>query len=239
MQINKHKNPNNEIIRIQNLLQEYITKIHNNNFLPIRIKDYVRRYIFSNRNLGRYVPYKDSQGWHPDINGKGFGKVIGVGSEHTVYENLDNSNEVLKMLDIGYPTKQALRAGVKQHNKRNLIPLQERAKFIGYVKGPNNAGTQEAYYPIFRQKKLILPDESMYGDWLLKYLPRIENIMETYGITKSSRGWNEYQYKDYKIGDLSPDNIGFDSNNNIRFFDLDVYRNGGLLLKQSLVRESS
>lgn len=79
----------------------------------------------------------------------------------------------------------------------------------------------------------------MYGDWLLKYLPRIENIMETYGITKSSRGWNEYQYKDYKIGDLSPDNIGFDSNNNIRFFDLDVYRNGGLLLKQSLVRESS
>ena len=30
-------------------------------------------------------------------------------------------------------------------------------------------------------------------------------------------------------GDIKPENMGFDSNGNLRFFDLDVYRKGGVI----------
>ena len=229
MKIKKYQHTPGPISRATDELVNGVRNNFTDSFLPVRIKDFARRYIFSNRDLGRYVPYKDSQGWHPDINGKGFGKVIGEGSEQTVYENLDNPNVVLKMLDISYPTKSALRAGVKQYNKRNLIPLQERAKFLGYVKGPNNAGTQEAYYPIFSQKKLTIPTDKSWTTWESEYLPQIEYAMRNLGI---SGGNGIYNYKGYKISNLSPDNIGFDENGNLRLIDAYVDKQGGILRRK-------
>lgn len=39
---------------------EILSNSLSKSFLPIKIKDFGRRWIFSNRELGRYVPYKDS-----------------------------------------------------------------------------------------------------------------------------------------------------------------------------------
>jgi hypothetical protein len=41
-----------------------------------------------------------------------------------------------------------------------------------------------------------------------------------------SVGNGVYNYRGYKISDLSPDNIGFDENGNLRLIDAYVDRNG-------------
>ena len=48
---------------IKTATNDVVNGVRNNftdSFLPVRIKDFARRYIFSNRDLGRYIPYKDS-----------------------------------------------------------------------------------------------------------------------------------------------------------------------------------
>jgi len=60
-------------------------------------------------------------------------------------------------------------------------------------------------------------------EWDRDWLPEIDEMMHQAGFT----GSDVYTNGKLTVGDVSPTNIGFDNNGNIKFFDAAVYRHGG------------
>ncbi len=60
--------------------------------------------------------------------------------------------------------------------------------------------------------------------WNLVHLPRINQILHNAGY----KGDGTY-YGKFTIGDVSPNNIGYDNLDNLYFTDVDVYKKGGKL----------
>lgn len=68
------------------------------------------------------------------ISGNNFGKLIGEGSEQSVYLHPTNPNKVLKVhYDSRNTSLNELRKSVKQYQTRNNVPYQLETKFEGYV----------------------------------------------------------------------------------------------------------
>lgn len=181
----------------------------------------VRRYLYRNRQLGTFNPYKEGSEWKWDANGELFGKQIGEGSEQFVYENMKDPNVVLKIDGTGYSTPTAMRHSVQQYQERNLIPYQEKAKFMGYMKGMDAATrTKSVYYLVYSQNRLRLETNTtpMYWDNVL--VPKINKMMQSKGYAGSAT--TSFTNGKHTISDMSPYNIGYDKNGNLRFFDFYV-----------------
>ena len=181
-------------------------------------RDLLRREILSHKQLGIYTPYKVGQKWQWDANGKLFGKRIGEGSEMDVFENLENPEEVLKIQSQGYPSLAELKKGVRFFQKRNYIPYQERARFQGYMLGPDAATrTKQVYYPVFSQKRLKLETNTTPAYWEKVLVPRIDRMMHKKGFKGTAL--QTFTNGKYTISDMSPQNIGYNENGNLRFLD--------------------
>lgn len=98
------------------------------------------------------------------------------------------------------------------------------------MSGPDAATrTKQVYYPVFTQKKLILPTDKSYSYWDNTLLPQLEKEMQRNGIKVNNY---TYTYKKYSIGDLSPDNVGKDAFGNWKLLDTYVEKTGGKLLNR-------
>lgn len=184
--------------------------------IPLSTKDNIRKYLYSNRKLGTYTPYKvgDNQEW--DANGALFGKRVGQGSEQDVFENIENPNEVLKIQKQGYANKSDMRKGVHEYHKRNRIPNQERTKFIGYMSGADRA----TYYPVFSQNRLRLETNTTPAYWDNVLVPKINQMMYSQGYNGTAL--TIFTNGKHTVSDMSPYNIGYDTNGNLKFIDFHV-----------------
>lgn len=147
------------------------------------------------------------------VKGKDFGEYIGSGSEQAVFNNKSNPETVLKVYEDTYRTKLD---EVKQlvsdfENRRNNIPLQEQIKFVGLIDNNGNP------YPVFQQNKL-LPLKSFDKKSILQ----LQKELEKYGYKGDlkNKGFSNGQKT---LSDLKPENVGYDSNGNLKFIDVDSY----------------
>lgn len=134
---------------------------------------------------------------------------------------MKNPNSVLKVDGTGYSSPSAMKYSVQQYQKRNFIPYQEKAEFMGYMKGMDAATrTKPVYYPVYRQNRLRLETNTtpMYWDNVL--VPKINKMMQAKGYTGSAS--TSFTNGKHTISDMSPYNIGYDSQGNLRFFDFYV-----------------
>ena len=186
-----------------------------------KLTDYLRRQLFVNKKLGTYTPYKVGQKWEWDANGRMFGKRIGEGSEMDVFENSHNPNKVLKIQSDGYESLDILKKMVKDYQKRNLIPYQEESKFIGYMEGVDaTTRTKQRFYPVFSQNKLKLEANTTPMYWNKVLVPKIDRMMQKAGYKGSAK--TSYSNGKYTISDMSPYNIGYNKNGDLRFLDFYV-----------------
>lgn len=146
-----------------------------------------------------------------------FGSFIGQGSEQQVFQSARNPNEVLKVI-VGqrFRNPQEIRNFHPQWFKRNQIPMQERMKFQGYLTGDGRV------YPVYSQQKLLVTDDPIV--WRNKTYPAIKKMMQEAGFT----GEGTFTNGKLTVGDISPNNVGFRHNGEVRLFDANVYREGGL-----------
>lgn len=153
------------------------------------------------------------------VTGSRFGKEIGHGSQQTVFEDLSNPNQVLKVFDDRlFRNIEDIKAWHPKWFKRNQLPIQLPMRFQGYVKGAKRI------YPVYSQQKVIPIGDILPYEWTQKYLPIIDNKMQQLGYN----GHGTY-YGKFTVGDISPFNIGLDNSGNLKFFDVDVYQKGGKL----------
>lgn len=90
--------------------------------------------------------------------------------------------------------------------------------FEGYLSGNGRV------FPVYSQKKITPIGDVSSAEWEQIYLPIINEQMRKIGYS----GEGTY-YGKFTVGDIYPQNIGFDEYGNIKFFDADVYKKGGKL----------
>lgn len=184
------------------------------------IDDFRRRYTL-NKKIGTFNPYKEGNEWKWDANGELFGKQIGEGSEQYVYENMSNPNTVLKIDGNGYEDLSSMKQAIKAYQKRNRIPYQEKAKYSGYMEGKDAATrTKTVYYPVYIQNKLRLETNTTPYYWDNILVPKINNMMSAKGYKGTAS--TSFTNGKFTVSDMSPYNIGYDQNGNLKFFDFYV-----------------
>ena len=183
------------------------------------LEDVVRKNLLVNRKLGTLNPYKIGKDWQWDANGKMFGRQLGEGSEQFVFENLKDPKSVLKIENSGYSSPIELKQGIERYQMRNRIPYQEHAKYLGYMEGKNTTG-KTVYYPVFKQNRLYLEKNTTPAYWDNILVPRINRMMSDKGYRGSAN--SSFSNGKYTVSDMSPHNIGYNSNGQLRFFDFYV-----------------
>lgn len=160
------------------------------------------------------------------ISGHNFGKLLGEGSEQSVYLHPTDPSKVLKVYsDIGHTSLNDLRKFVKQYQTRNNVPFQLETKFQGYV--TDKSGKM---YPVFSQQKVnnVLPNDSK--NWVSNITPRLNKQMESIGYTNSH---GNYVRGNRRLTDVQPLNITELPNGEFRFIDIfpEGFRKGGKICK--------
>ena len=160
------------------------------------------------------------------ISVNNFGKLLGEGSEQSVYLHPTDPSKVLKVYsDIGHTSLNDLRKFVKQYQTRNNVPFQLETKFQGYV--TDKSGKM---YPVFSQQKVnnVLPNDSK--NWVSNITPRLNKQMETIGYTNSH---GNYIRGNRILTDVNPANITELPNGEFRFIDIfpEGFRKGGKICK--------
>lgn len=121
----------------------YIYK--NGTITPSEYKYYGQKVNYSNPSINELSDYQlDNM----------IGDYIGRGAERTVYQDLRNSNRVLKITDGGSPdvqitNKNDLLDYIEESLRINNLPEVPRLSYEGFIKDENR------YLPVFSQQKVI------------------------------------------------------------------------------------
>lgn len=141
-----------------------------------------------------------------------FGEMLGEGSEQTVYADRLNPSKVLKVYsDRSFNSLDEIKKWHPQWFKRNLVPFQEKMKYEGFLTEGNK------FYPVYSQNRLTPLPDMTYAQWQSEFFPKIQAILKSKGFNESLNNGK------IQLNDLYPTNVGYDSNGNIRFFDVDAY----------------
>ncbi len=153
------------------------------------------------------------------VQGERFGEYLGSGGEQTVFEDLNDKENVLKVYHDTYTKDMpGLEALVNSYLQRNSVPLQSQASFSGYVKD----GT--LLYPVFSQERVQPLGKMSNAEYTKKYLPLIQEALESFGY--SGDGINsEFTNGVSTLVDIKPENVGFTPSNDLRFFDVVPIKN--------------
>ena len=158
------------------------------------------------------------------ISGDKFGKLIGEGSEQSVYLHPTDPNKVLKVhYDIGYSSLNDLRKGVKQYQTRNNVPFQLETKFEGYV-----SDKLGELHPVFSQQKVNNTIPLGLENWNNNIIPRLNEQMRKVGYINSH---GNYVRQNRIMHDVHPGNMTELPNGEFRFIDIfpDGFKKGGKL----------
>jgi len=97
--------------------------------------------------------------------------------------------------------------------------MQEPIKFVGYLRD------NERIYPVYSQNKIDILGEIPTLQFEKRYIPQITKELRKLGYT----GSGTYTNGKLTVGDISPQNLGYDKNGNLKFIDADIYKKGGSL----------
>lgn len=174
-------------------------------------------------------PYQNNMGEidvrSSNISGNNFGKLIGEGSEQSVYYDPFNDQQVLKVYsDVGQYSLKDLRKFVKEYQTRNNVPFQLQTDFVGYV-----TDKQGRMYPVFTQNKIQNTLNTNIEDWNLNIIPKLNKQMSSVGFNNQH---GSYVRGNRRISDIHPQNIVQLSNGEFRFIDAypDGFKQGGRLI---------
>lgn len=153
-----------------------------------------------------------------NVQGDRFGSYINHGSQQVIFNDATNSDQVLKVLtgEKVLKTPNDIKQFHKTWFKRNQIPNAAKINYIGYLQG------NDRLFPVYTQPKLNIVGTPQ--DWSTIHLPKINEILYNAGY----KGNGTY-YGKFTIGDVNPDNIGYDNFGKLYFTDVDVYKKGGKL----------
>lgn len=172
-------------------------------------------------------PFKNNMGQlshkTSSVTGNKFGNFIAEGSEQIVFDNPDNTAEVLKIYsDVGQSSLNDLRKFVKEYQTRNNVPFQLPTKFVGHVSDKNGL-----LYPVFSQQKIKETLKKDLNNWNTNIIPRLNAQMKSVGF--SGNGY--YTRGKREIGDIHPQNMIELSNGQFRFIDAfpEGFKRGGKL----------
>lgn len=180
-----------------------------------------RNNSYHHKQLGIITQNKSRLEIPINVDNPRFGDYIAHGGEQVVFNDATNPNQVLKVIynNGRLQTVDDIKEFHKTFFKRNQIPNAAKIEYLGYFQGDNRL------LPIYSQQKLNIPNNSI-ADWNDIHLPKINEILHNSGY----KGTETY-YGKFNIGDVSPYNIGYDKFGNLRFIDVDVYKNGGELYR--------
>ena len=158
------------------------------------------------------------------VSGTLFGSPIAKQSEQAVFNHATDPTKVVKVYahnNKGFRSMNELKAFMSTFAKRNKIPFGVKNEPIGYVRG------KDGIFPVYVQDK-VTPLKAMNdATYEREILPELVKQLKAKGYTQTSP--DVFSNGKLKITDLFPDNMGYDGNGNLVFFDAKVYRLGGLL----------
>ena len=153
-----------------------------------------------------------------------FGPFMDKQSEHAVFNHATDPSKIVKVYavnDKGFADIAAIKEFQAHYMKRNQIPFGVKNRFSGYLKG------KDGIFPVYTQDK-VTPLKAMNNTQYEKEIfPKLVEQLKAKGYTQTSP--DVFSNGRFKITDLYPDNMGYDSQGNLIFFDAKAYRFGGLL----------
>lgn len=153
-----------------------------------------------------------------------FGPFMDKQSEHAVFNHATDPSKIVKVYavnDKGFADIAAIKEFQAHYMKRNQIPFGVKNRFSGYLKG------KDGIFPAYTQDK-VTPLKAMNNTQYEKEIfPKLVEQLKAKGYTQTSP--DVFSNGKFKITDLYPDNMGYDSQGNLIFFDAKTYRFGGLL----------
>lgn len=153
-----------------------------------------------------------------------FGSFMDKQSEHAVFNHATDPSKIVKVYavnDKGFADIAAIKEFQAHYMKRNQIPFGVKNRFSGYLKG------KDGIFPVYTQDK-VTPLKAMNNTQYEKEIfPKLVEQLKAKGYTQTSP--DVFSNGKFKITDLYPDNMGYDSQGNLIFFDAKAYRFGGLL----------
>lgn len=153
-----------------------------------------------------------------------FGPFMDKQSEHAVFNHATDPSKIVKVYavnDKGFADIAAIKEFQAHYMKRNQIPFGVKNRFSGYLKG------KDGIFPVYTQDK-VTPLKAMNNTQYEKEIfPKLVEQLKAKGYTQTSP--DVFSNGRFKITDLYPDNMGYDSQGNLIFFDAKTYRFGGLL----------
>jgi flagellum-specific peptidoglycan hydrolase FlgJ len=153
-----------------------------------------------------------------------FGPFMDKQSEHAVFNHATDPSKIVKVYavnDKGFADIAAIKEFQAHYMKRNQIPFGVKNRFSGYLKG------KDGIFPVYTQDK-VTPLKAMNNTQYEKEIfPKLVEQLKAKGYTQTSP--DVFSNGKFKITDLYPDNMGYDSQGNLIFFDAKAYRFGGLL----------
>ena len=162
-----------------------------------------------------------------NVTGDVFGSFITKKSEQAVFNHATDPSKVVKVYAVnneGFPNVEAIKKFQPTFMKRNQIPFTVKNKIIGYVKG------DKGIFPVNVQNR-VTPMRNMSNEqYEREILPKLVEQLKAKGYTQTSP--DVFSNGKFKITDLLPENMGYDSDGNLIFFDPKAYRFGGLLGKR-------
>lgn len=159
---------------------------------------------------------------HITVDSPIFGDYIDHGGQQSVFNSANNPEQVLKIYtDRKFTSIPEIREFHKQWMKRNRLPIQERIKFKGYLQG------KDRIYPVYSQQRINPIGDIPITKWQHKYLPIINDRMRSLGYF----GDGTY-YGKYTISDVNTWNVGYDKDGILKFFDVEVYKLGGRVIRR-------
>lgn len=153
-----------------------------------------------------------------------FGPFMDKQSEHAVFNHATDPSKIVKVYSVndkGFADIAAIKEFQAHYMKRNQIPFGVKNRFSGYLKG------KDGIFPVYTQDK-VTPLKAMNNTQYEKEIfPKLVEQLKAKGYTQTSP--DVFSNGKFKITDLYPDNMGYDSQGNLIFFDAKAYRFGGLL----------
>lgn len=156
----------------------------------------------------QFTPFQDSYKISPEM----LGESIAEGSEASVYNTLENPYTVTKVYD-GW-AKDINPFGVRDIvTTRNSVPGAMTSKIKGFT---------EDGYPVVEQGRVIAGGDGS-GPFTRKQIKDLESLLKSNDYSVGRGVEIDAPTKNgVQIRDLSPQNIGYDYNGNLRIIDPDV-----------------